>query len=271
MSATPDTTGYSRAHRVLEVFAITTLFSLVVAGTWRAISAAGPNDGWWIALAVFIGYVLADFTSGLVHWMGDRFGDYDSPIVGPAFIRPFREHHVDPKAMTLHDFIETNGNNSIVTVPMMAAAWLIPVAGTVGLVLFTIALSLAFWIFATNQFHKWSHQAEVPVLVGWAQRAGLILGPQHHQVHHTAPYETYYCITCGWLNAPLHKLNFWRFAERLRSAGRPGHVPRRRPLADRGGQRVHRRFERSAGRAASGRPRHRLSAPPQFFSLFGRL
>ncbi|HAN32476.1 MAG TPA: carotenoid synthesis regulator CarF [Myxococcales bacterium] len=215
MSATSTTPGYTKGHRVLEVLAIVTLFSLVAAGCWRALSAAGPNDGWWLAAGIFFGYVLADFTSGLVHWMGDRLGGYETPILGAAFIRPFREHHVDPKAMTTHDFIETNGNNSIVTVPLMAAAWLIPTTSSLGLFCFSVALSLAFWIFATNQFHKWSHQSEVPAIVAWAQRTGLILEPNHHQVHHTSPYETYYCITNGWLNAPLHKIQFWRLAERF--------------------------------------------------------
>ncbi|MCO4761533.1 MAG: fatty acid desaturase family protein [Myxococcales bacterium] len=206
---------YSPAHRAAEILAITMLFSLVGAGAHRAFGAASGAQFAWIAAAVFFGYVMADFCSGFVHWMADRYGTETTPFVGQNYVKPFREHHSDPKGMTYHDFIETNGNNSIVTVPLMASAWFISVDSSLGLFAFTALVSLAFWVFLTNQFHKWAHQDDVPALIARLQRAGIVLAADHHNVHHTAPHDKYYCITSGWLNPGLDRIRFWQRTETL--------------------------------------------------------
>ena len=206
--------GYSPAIRAMEVFAILAFVGLESALVWRlwGNTHVGP---WLVLTAVVLGYLAADFVSGLVHWMGDTWGSTDMPVVGKAFIRPFREHHVDDKAITRHDFVETNGNNCLVSLPVALLALVLPHSSSVWVFLSMFLGSMILWVMATNQFHKWSHTDSPPALVGWLQRRHLILPPAHHQVHHTSPYDKYYCITVGWMNKPLALIGFFSGMERL--------------------------------------------------------
>jgi hypothetical protein len=134
--------------------------------------------------------------------------------------------------MTHHDYVETNGANCLVAVPFAAAAALIPLTAggweAAGLFAQLSITSMNLWVMMTNQFHKWSHMepSELGPLLPLLQRTRLILEPRHHQRHHTPPFTTYYCITHGWLNWPLHRLRFYRRLERLVTT-LTGAVPRR--------------------------------------------
>ncbi len=223
--------GYSRSQRHLEIGSIVTFWVLVSTLVWRLVPVA-KSQPWLIVAATACGFIMADFVSGFVHWMGDTWGSAEMPILGKALVRPFREHHVDQKAITRHDYIETNGNNCLISIPVALMCVLMPftIEGLENISIFaaTSMGSMIFWVMMTNQFHKWAHldEAQIPWWLRLLQRMHMVLPPAHHQIHHAAPFDTYYSITTGWLNWPLAKIGFYRRAERLITATF-GLIPRR--------------------------------------------
>jgi hypothetical protein len=187
-------------------------YSLVVSHE----AAAKTYNYLWLKLTVagVAAYLTADFLSGIAHFLADNFGNPNTPVFGKVFIFAFREHHVDPKAITRHSYVETNGANSLISLP--------------GLIYFyhdsspTEDYTFRFFItmfylsiFMTNQIHKWAHLDTPGRWINFLQKSHLILPAAHHDVHHHAPYDKYYCITCGWLNAPLDAIRFFPTLKRV--------------------------------------------------------
>jgi plasmanylethanolamine desaturase len=151
-------------------------------------------------LLLAIAWIAADLLSGVAHWAFDRFGSVRTPLVGPAFIRPFREHHVDPAAMTRHDFVETNGSSCLACVPLLVLA----LGASPAWQAFLVFLGLG--ILATNQCHKWAHMERPPRAIQIFQRMNLVLKPEAHRRHHTPPFASHYCTASGWMNPFLDAL-----------------------------------------------------------------
>jgi hypothetical protein len=109
------------------------------------------------------------------------------------------------------------GNVCILAVPVLSLSlyllWLLPDSGWLAFAAICFALMAAATV-ATNQFHKWAHQENPPAYARPLQRLRIVLEPRHHELHHTAPFESHYCITNGWLNPLLNKIKFFRRLER---------------------------------------------------------
>lgn len=193
-----ELTQYTRTQRALEMVGIA-LYGALAAWALARLAAA---PGWLVAAALVAAWIAADFLSGVTHWAFDTWGNVRTPLIGRSFIRPFREHHRDPAAMTRHGFLELTGNSCLGVSPVLGLAAGQPWSPFLdaGLIAFSLAL------FGTNLFHKWAHSEKVPRIVGWLQRRHLILNPARHQVHHTPPNRTAYCVTSGWMNALLDRI-----------------------------------------------------------------
>ncbi|KAG2464471.1 TM189 protein, partial [Polypterus senegalus] len=222
---------YSSGKRFQEWISVIFCFFLLIFNFYHLLVHFHIDHISFMLTGVVAGILSADFASGLVHWGADTWGSVEVPVFGKAFIRPFREHHIDPTAITRHDFIETNGDNCMLTVVPLANMALKFVSLSPAEIYHTYSWECYIFAFAvfvtlTNQIHKWSHTYfGLPRFVTLLQDLHIILPRKHHRIHHVSPHETYFCITTGWLNYPLEKLGFWRRLENL-IQGLTGEKPR---------------------------------------------
>lgn len=170
---------------------------------------------WWTPAVLLASILFADFSCGVIHWTADTWGSATMPVVGRRFLRPFRVHHINPDDFLRRRFIDTNGDVALMAIPVLLVVFLVPSNDDLGRILSFFLVGAATSALPTNQVHQWAHMGTPPSWVRWLQRHGLILRPEQHQIHHTSPYATNYCITTGWCNPILTTLNFFPAAERF--------------------------------------------------------
>lgn len=211
---------YTWKKQLLELCSVLAFAGLMGTMLWRLANALDLRANAWVCLGAFLAsMVVADLISGLVHWLADTWATVEFPILGPTLIKNFREHHSDPLALTRKGLVETNGDNCMVLLPAQIGALFIPLDGTnpYWTFFYVFVLFFTFWIMLTNQIHKWAHfePHQVSAPVRFLQRTKVILSKPDHDIHHTPPFESYYCITNGWMNELLARTRFFRRLEWL--------------------------------------------------------
>lgn len=212
---------YSTGKRVQEVICVYSCIGLMLINLYLILKHLRMDRISEVIFSAICGIVTADFGSGFVHWAADTWGSIELPIIGKNFLRPFREHHIDPTSITRHDWIETNGDNFMIGIPILLKLTLIfynssstEIQAEYPFCAYLFLCSI--FVAITNQIHKWSHTYfGLPVWVQILQNYHIILPRKHHRIHHVAPHESYFCITTGWLNWPLEKIKFWSTLESL--------------------------------------------------------
>ncbi|MEY2580857.1 MAG: hypothetical protein QOE09_706 [Ilumatobacteraceae bacterium] len=202
------TYDYPKSHRIFELISVATFIGFAAALIRRVVVEVGDRFSWQVAglviVLVLAAYAVADLASGIVHFLLDNFGSPDTPVIGQKFVKPFRDHHVDPMAMTQGDFIAVNADNVFVCLPVIIPVFFFldtgahPYGGV-------FIVGLVAGVIMTNQLHKWAHMPRVPRLVAAAQRSGVVLSKEHHSVHHSGAYDSNYCITWGHLDLLLNR------------------------------------------------------------------
>jgi ubiquitin-conjugating enzyme E2 variant len=207
--------GYTRVQHVLNVLGLLTF--AVLAAWIGEHTFSRPLSVMVVLLGVLAGWVITDFCCGVIHWAGDTWGRPDMPLIGRMFVRSFREHHVDPRAITRHGNVQLLGEQSLIAAPLIALLKLYDPAhdDAIGAGVLVGMYTVMMAAMAANVFHKWAHTRRPPLLGRVMQRMGLVISYRQHARHHCPPYVNSYCIAIGWLNPLLDRIRFWRGLEWL--------------------------------------------------------
>jgi len=202
----------------------TTLFALSLAGN---LSFAGVPDWRWIP-AAFAAWYLADLLSGLTHMYMDyrpctpgigldRVFHYEGSRESDEYIAlrdavwakispferlvyDFKNHHPRPEALGRRPFLVQIGSTilfaalpasillNLICVAMAVPGWLIA-----GMVVLIAGGTLA------QYFHGTLHRADNPWIVRAMRKAGLLMTPEAHAVHH-ATLRRDFATNTGWSN-----------------------------------------------------------------------
>ena len=160
-----------------------------------------------------IGLWLADFATGLFHWLVDIYGNPNWPFIGPAYIEPSHLHHDEDiyvfelSTIVTHLYIWT----AVVIVGLFF--W------SIGMMNLVIASACGFG-FLTNIIHRWSHTRpeDNVFIVRWLQKLGLFQSTTHHTFHHSGDSGSHYCLLTDHINPILETLGLWRGLDRFMSA-----------------------------------------------------
>ncbi|MEM1193939.1 MAG: fatty acid desaturase CarF family protein [Pseudomonadota bacterium] len=171
--------------------------------------ALGQSAG--VLLQLFASLLIADFCSGVLHWVEDRYLTQHWPIVGKLIVNANNLHHAQPRAFTGDGFWLRNWPSLFVGLVLAFGFWL---AGWV--TVFTVSLVAVSSILPT-QAHYWAHlrAAETPAVVRGLQRIGLLQSPQHHWRHHRGAKDNYFCTMTNLVNPVLEHVQFFQRLEKL--------------------------------------------------------
>lgn len=161
------------------------------------------------ALKCLFTVLLADFVSGLVHWLEDAYARPGMPVVG-AIAEDNLLHHRRPRAFLARNWWQSSRDLLLIGLLVLWGALL---AGHMsGWLLLFVVLTVN-----ANQVHKWAHQGprENPRLVTLLQRLRLLQTQREHGRHHRGRKDSHYCVITNVLNQPLEAIGFWKRLEAL--------------------------------------------------------
>jgi ubiquitin-conjugating enzyme E2 variant len=166
-------------------------------------------------LQIIIGFLLADFITGIFHWFEDTYLDYciNIPLLSTVS-KDNALHHYFPRSIIGYSYFE---NIQISLYLVIIIAGIIFICNKKFMLRYNY-LFIVFFFFSTiaNVIHRYSHMRECEnhVVITLLQKTGILCSHEHHSIHHVNSDERY-CVITEFNNAILDRLYFWRALENI--------------------------------------------------------
>jgi ubiquitin-conjugating enzyme E2 variant len=155
------------------------------------------------------GLWFADFISGVIHWLEDRYGNPEWPVIGHT-IRENQQHHFTPRSFLKGTLWTRNREVLAIGAAFLGAFWAFDVlnAFTVSAVIFGVM---------SNEVHASAHRSpqENGRLITALQKTGLLQSHRHHAAHHRKGKDTHFCVLTNHVNPVLERVRFFQTLEAI--------------------------------------------------------
>lgn len=163
-------------------------------------------DIYSIIAQLLVGWLIADFISGVLHWAEDRLLWATIPVIGPLIVVPNRAHHKDPY-MPLAGNLFARNWTSWLTAVICAVIWF-AIAG-----FSWVFLGAALGGAIVTEVHAIAHRNNATGILRVLQQSGIIQSPGQHLRHHRGEQNSHYCSLTDWLNPWLEWVRLWERLE----------------------------------------------------------
>ena len=168
------------------------------------ITAAGA-----FLLKVLGGLWFADFISGVVHWLEDRYGNPEWPVIGHT-IRENQQHHFTPRSFLKGTLWTRNREVLAIGAAFLAASWAFDVLNA-------FPVSAVIFGVMPNEVHASAHRSpqENGRISTGVQEPGLLQSRRHPAAHHRKGKDTNFGVLTNHVNPVLERIRFFQTLEAI--------------------------------------------------------
>lgn len=162
---------------------------------------------------IVIGYFAADFITGFIHWIEDKYTKFCTEYTFLSTISKNNElHHTNPEAILIGTFYDNIKNALIASIFLFLLMCV-----TMGDIMKRNFVGYStFFILATcaNNIHRYAHEtrANIPKAILFLQNAGILSSGAEHKIHHEKG-ESRYCLIGDYTNKIVDYIHLWSTLE----------------------------------------------------------